>query len=77
MLTRHPPMATGFFIWRSNEKTATAFTVEPPNTDTVRILIEAGADVNAVSDSGVSLLQQAIRDELSDVVKVLVDAGAR
>ncbi len=44
--------------------------------DTVRLLIEVGADVNAVDDDGRTALHGAAHKGRNDIVRVLVDYGA-
>ena len=47
------------------------------NPDIVRLLVEAGADVNATdANVGISMLPSAINVGKSDIVRLLVDAGA-
>ncbi|MEM9424270.1 MAG: ankyrin repeat domain-containing protein [Spirochaetota bacterium] len=46
-------------------------------TETVRILVEAGADVNATDEHGVAPLHwAALRQDLTETVRILVEAGA-
>ena len=42
----------------------------------VRILVNAGADVNAKDDNGISMLNWAIIKDKPEIVGILVDAGA-
>ena len=42
----------------------------------VRILVNAGADVNAKDDRGISMLRWAIIKEKPEIVGILVHAGA-
>jgi ankyrin repeat protein len=46
--------------------------------DLVRILLEAGADINApiVQEEGMTILQAAMEYEHSDLVMLLLDKGA-
>ncbi len=63
----------------SNDETPLFPAVLQAEPDTVRMLIRAGADVNAVSRKPwgkVRPIDEAIRREREDMVKVLVDAGA-
>ena len=46
------------------------------HVECVSILIEAGADVNATDDAGISILGAAVFGENVDVVKMLLEAGA-
>lgn len=45
------------------------------NAETVRLLIEKGADVNAINDRGQSPIAGAVFKGYDEVVKVLVDEG--
>ena len=47
------------------------------NPDIIRILVEAGADVNAESVAANSLLQLATMYGNTEIVRILADAGAR
>jgi ankyrin repeat protein len=48
-----------------------------PDVDVIRLLIDAGADVNAVVDNcGSTLLISASCKSNPDVVRLLIDAGA-
>jgi ankyrin repeat protein len=49
----------------------------PRHTEVVRLLVEAGADVNLADGQGVSPLAHAQRQGYSEIVKILQDAGAR
>lgn len=42
----------------------------------IRYLIDAGADVNAVANGGVTPLHRAVRNRCSSAVEALLDAGA-
>ena len=42
----------------------------------IKILIKAGANVNAVRDNGLTALAIASMEGSSDIVKILIDAGA-
>jgi ankyrin repeat protein len=46
------------------------------NVDTIRVLIEAGADIHAVTDEGVSVLHAAAMVNNADVAALLVQSGA-
>ena len=46
------------------------------NPETVRILVEAGADVNATDDRGKSMLYWANLKENPEIVRILTEAGA-
>ena len=52
------------FAWRSDEKVA-------------KVLVEAGADVNAVGDMGETPLHVALKKENEALVLLLLGAGAR
>ncbi|KAG2630535.1 hypothetical protein PVAP13_3KG531240 [Panicum virgatum] len=42
----------------------------------MKLLVQAGADVNFISSSGPSILMEAVDDGLTDIVKFLLEAGA-
>jgi ankyrin repeat protein len=46
-------------------------------TDIVKLLIEKGADINAKGNSGGTALGTAKKLGLSDIAKILQDAGAK
>ena len=51
-------------------------TVSEGNTEAVKLLIEAGADVNKAANRGRTPLYTAVHDGLIEVAKVLIEAGA-
>lgn len=52
------------------------FGAHGPRLDNIKVLIESGADVNAVCD-GTSILNLAYERDYKDVVKMLIIAGAK
>ncbi len=57
--------------------TALACAVGKGHTDTVRLLIEAGADLETVDKQGTTPLMTAQSNGSDEIVKLLTDAGAR
>ena len=57
-----------------NEHTLLTTAVHCGNVEIVKVLIEAGADVNTTKPE--SLLVTAVRDNKVEIVKVLINAGA-
>jgi ankyrin repeat protein len=49
----------------------------PPHRQIVRMLLDAGADVNVADREGVTPLEHARRRGYDDIARALVDAGAR
>ena len=47
------------------------------DTETVKILIEAGADVNAKNNYGTTALMYAGLDGHTEIIDILIAAGAR
>lgn len=56
--------------------TALMWAASGGHTDTVRVLLDADADVNAIADDGSTPLMHAVLSGNVDTVKVLLDAGA-
>ena len=50
--------------------------LQDDSVEIVRILVEAGADVNAKDDDGRSMLYWATIGDNLEVTQILVDAGA-
>lgn len=46
------------------------------NVDAVRLLLDAGADINATGEDGDTALHRAVAIEALDVVQMLIDRGA-
>ncbi len=60
----------------SNALEALSVAVEAGDHSKVRILLEGGADVNAVTRNGMSLLMRASCDGRLDIIQSLLDRGA-
>ena len=60
-----------------NKMTCLHFAVQINSADIVKALIEKGADVNAITDRGVTPLHLAIvKKQPEDIIKVLIENGA-
>lgn len=60
-----------------NKLTCLHLAVQINNAEIVRALIEKGADVNAITDRGVTPLHLAIvKKQPEDIIKVLIENGA-
>ena len=49
---------------------------EEPHLDSIRLLLESGADVHAINDDGLTVLNFAAQEGRVDVVNLLLDSGA-
>jgi ankyrin repeat protein len=49
----------------------------PRHTEVVRLLVEAGADVNLADGQGVSPLTHAQQQDYQEIITILQSAGAR
>ena len=60
-----------------NKMTCLHFAVQINSADIIKALIEKGADVNAITDRGVTPLHLAIvKKQPEDIIKVLIENGA-
>jgi hypothetical protein len=60
----------------SSAPTPLAQAVHDGLTDIIKLLLEAGADVNGLGSSTPTPLAQAVYDGLTDIIKLLLEAGA-
>jgi len=56
-------------------KTALMYAAGSVNTETLKLLLDAGADINATSNEGWTALCYAVLARLTDTIKLLIDAG--